>query len=88
MNPEYINPLIANKKLIIVTWTDNTSIPQWASLADIKAFTPHKCLKTVGWVIHETDEFITIAANVGKSNFSHSTLILKINILEIQEIVY
>ena len=86
MNPEYINHLIADKKLVIITWTDNTSMTQWASPADVNAFTPHKCLKSVGWVVNETDEFITIAANVGKNNYSHLTLILKINILNIQEL--
>ena len=86
MKVDYRNQLKAGKKLVIVTWTDKTSMPQCTSPADVNAFAPHTCLKTVGWVVRETYKVLTISSNIGKNNYSHTTSILKVNILDIREI--
>jgi|TARA_R100001244_G_scaffold130304_1_gene102348 hypothetical protein len=52
-------------KLVKVTWNDSTETSDsgWVSLDSAKKDRPCK-IASVGWLINETDEFITIAGDV------------------------
>ena len=54
-------------KISVITWLDITSEATWVgSISEIKKeYKPMKCV-SVGWIIHNTKKFITIA-----DSFSH-----------------
>ena len=52
-------------KLVKVVWydTNETSDSGWVSMAEAKKDRPCK-VASVGWLVNETDKFITIAADI------------------------
>ena len=52
-------------KLVKVVWydTNETSDSGWVSMAEAKKDKPCK-VASVGWLVNETDKFITIAADI------------------------
>tara|TARA_R100000700_G_C3054333_1_gene72134 strand:- start:231 stop:497 length:267 start_codon:yes stop_codon:yes gene_type:complete len=52
-------------RLVKVLWfdTNETSDSGWVSMADAKKDKPCK-VASVGWLVHETEKFITIAADI------------------------
>ena len=52
-------------KLVNVVWydTNETSDSGWVSMAEAKKDRPCK-VASVGWLVNETDKFITIAADI------------------------
>lgn len=81
-----------NYKLVQVDWLDHCShtITQWREVPEIKELKPVLC-HTVGYVLHETDEFITVGQTLSISEDLEDTttgdmLILKACIKHIKEI--
>lgn len=58
-----------------VLWRDATSSDSWECITEARAFKPHT-IKTLGWLIHETEDEITVALSLDISGDSVSQYIV------------
>lgn len=71
-------------KLALITWCDPISQSNWVSIDHIQSLTPYKCLKSVGWITHETEEHIELSSNIRDDAYSHNTTLMKSCIIDMQ----
>ena len=60
-------------KLVKIEWVDSAHAANpW--IGKDRTVTPAEC-KTVGWVIHDTKKFVTLAMSVAPEQFGHAMTI-------------
>lgn len=72
------------QRLVWIDWLDSASVDAWARPEEI----PNRSIKvrTVGWVIHEDDDAITVGASIAESSLSGSITIPQFSIETIWDI--
>jgi len=55
-------------RLVKVTWLDHASfaLNQWQSLDGLRELRP-QLVESVGWLVHETRDFVTLVSTVGEN---------------------
>ena len=63
---------MSSRQLVAVEWLDHCTRdgPAWQSMEDVKGLSPAVCY-SVGYLINETDQYVTIAAHVGPDDDDH-----------------
>lgn len=55
-------------ELVYLEWVDASAIHGWQSLDDIQRDGAPLVIQSVGWIVHETDDAITLVAHMHKDN--------------------
>ena len=71
-------------KLVKVNWIDSAQSPGWIYKDDLKDFNMQ--IKSVGYLVKETDESITLVAHIGEDSLCSPLQIPKIAIKSQEEI--
>ena len=73
-------------KMVRVKWTDSVSYSTWMTFQEAKELKASRNMFSVGYLLKEDDDSIVVAANKGKWNVSHTTVIPKEAIIDMKEI--
>lgn len=72
-------------KSVFIVWLDSTSLESWIHLEEAQELSPSKVV-SMGWIIHESDEYLVLASSIGEDDVCLSpTIILKAAILHMEE---
>jgi len=79
------NLLESPLRIAQVTWKDCESMSGWHDLLTIEDYiqTPLSVMKSVGWLLHDGDDWLILAASVGDKNAGDLTKIPRAMILDI-----
>ena len=61
-------------KIVLVNWLDSNSNSAWHNITEAKHLRPSPCV-TIGYVLEDTEEYITIASSFATENDSVSDVI-------------
>jgi hypothetical protein len=53
-------------QLVYIEWLDSAAMHGWQALGEVREHATLVVIQSVGWVIHETDDAITLVAHIHK----------------------
>lgn len=75
--------MLKNHPIVIVTWVDSVSHSGWHSETEINEFTVHVDMKSVGFLVKQTDDLVAVSANKVSYNYGNTIVIPKVSIKSI-----
>ena len=72
------------KPIVKVTWIDSSSDSSWHTLDVIEKFEIKPDMFSIGYLTRNDDEMVVVSSNIGRWNYSGSTIIPKRCVVDIK----